>query len=91
MATRLTERVVRHMRAAIEERLLDCLGPEERAVVEGDFAELHVATKDALPELFGLHPPTPSWRVTKRVLMESLWAARRRASRASASGTPSIS
>jgi hypothetical protein len=54
MATRLTERVVRHMRAAIEERLLDCLGPEERAVVEGDFAELPVATQDAITELFGL-------------------------------------
>src|SRR5262249_13409487 len=45
-----------------------------------------------LPDLFRLHYATSaSNRFTNLVLMESLWAARRSASRASFSGMPSIS
>ena len=42
------------LRAAIAARLLECLRPEERAAIEGDFAELHIATGDAIGELLGL-------------------------------------
>src|SRR5262249_5662603 len=45
-----------------------------------------------LPDHLGLHDATPTpRRVTNLVLMESLWAASRSASRASLSGMPSIS
>jgi hypothetical protein len=54
MANRLSERMLGRSRGAIAEWLLDCLRPEERDAVEGDFAELHVAPRDAIGELLGL-------------------------------------